>query len=342
MPLFIFASCFSLKSGSVNCSVVNSLLFRNFGFFSRPVLSVSLILYGIILAYWGIFDPQGTQTAFLLDVVPHLRTLAWLVQGKENPSDVENLLGVFEEMPRIIQILLGVGFIAPRLEENKAKVADIDVIVIEVLRTLAKGILKGKKVNVIYGNTMEAIDDVRYITNASTGITGAEIARRAYIEGAEVNVWRSKSSIKPCAPIDEMLFENHSDLVTKSSELSGDLTIVPAAISDFGLTPIDGKIPSKDPQKLELFPLPKVIDSIKGPLVVFKAVSGKDDNELIAKARAMLSENVLLVVGNDIRNVGQPGGRYLFVTRKGEDTFEGTKIEMAKELVRRANECLEE
>ncbi|TLZ71057.1 MAG: hypothetical protein E6K10_06165, partial [Methanobacteriota archaeon] len=67
---------------------------------------------------------------------------------------------------------LGVEFVTPKFEEEKAKLADTEEIVERVIRRIGTRELEGKRVVVITGSTAEPIDDVRVVTNRTTGETG--------------------------------------------------------------------------------------------------------------------------------------------------------------------------
>ncbi|MDY6966266.1 MAG: bifunctional phosphopantothenoylcysteine decarboxylase/phosphopantothenate--cysteine ligase CoaBC, partial [Halobacteriota archaeon] len=95
----------------------------------------------------------------------------------DHPIILENI----EKLKKV-----GVGFIGPRLEGDVAKISNIDDIVLNVERVLSQGLLKGKKVLVTSGATLEPIDPIRVITNRSSGKTGIAIAKEAYKQGADV------------------------------------------------------------------------------------------------------------------------------------------------------------
>ncbi|MEA2055689.1 MAG: bifunctional phosphopantothenoylcysteine decarboxylase/phosphopantothenate--cysteine ligase CoaBC, partial [Candidatus Thermoplasmatota archaeon] len=79
---------------------------------------------------------------------------------------------------------VGIKFIEPKIIENKAKLAETDEIVDHVLKTMGNNDLSGKKILVIGGATAEAIDDVRVITNKSSGKTALLLAKNAFCRGA--------------------------------------------------------------------------------------------------------------------------------------------------------------
>src|SRR5271157_2264986 len=64
--------------------------------------------------------------------------------------------------------------------------ADVELIVSVAMRMLYKKDLAGKMVLVTAGATREYIDDIRFISNPSSGRMGVELAREAYLRGADV------------------------------------------------------------------------------------------------------------------------------------------------------------
>ena len=90
----------------------------------------------------------------------------------------------------------GVGFAGPRIEEGKAKFADIDEIVLRCERAVLNKPLAGKRVLVTSGACREPVDDVRVLTTRSSGRMGGELALEAYRLGADVTVVHN--DILPC------------------------------------------------------------------------------------------------------------------------------------------------
>ena len=89
----------------------------------------------------------------------------------------------------------GISFVKPKIEEKKAKFPNIDDIVLHSLRKLGNKELKGKKVLISAGATFEKIDEVRGITNRSSGKMGVEIAKEAFIRGADVTIIYGNMSV---------------------------------------------------------------------------------------------------------------------------------------------------
>ena len=90
----------------------------------------------------------------------------------------------------------GIIFLNPKMEEGKAKFPSIHDITLQSLRETSEGNLKGKRVLISAGGTYEEIDSVRGITNRSSGKMGLEIAREAFIQGADVTMITGKIDVQ--------------------------------------------------------------------------------------------------------------------------------------------------
>jgi len=233
-----------------------------------------------------------------------------------------------------LQEKLDVTVVGPKIEEGAAKVAEKDQIVDSVIRELHDD-LKGERITVITGRTLEPIDSMRLITNRASGKSGIEIARKAYRRGADIELWHGelKSEIPDWIP--NRSFESLGDLMAMSSDLEGTV-IVPAALSDFKPKDVkDEKISSSGSLKLELEPTPKFIDKIKDKvefLIAYKAEDSRD--EAVEKAEEMIEEGRAdMVIANSLEDVSLEENR-VYIT--GEDQWiEGSKREIAEEILDR-------
>ncbi len=234
----------------------------------------------------------------------------------------------------------GVIFIQPRVEEGKAKIASRDDIVHTVLRTLGDGKFIGKKVLVITGPTYEPIDDIRVITNRSTGFTGVQLALEAYYRGADVEVWAGRG-----VPIPDILdnnintmvrtFETVRDLEKLVDDAKADIILVPAAISDFLVEKHGGKISSSEPSTIELTQAPKILGLLrkktKALIVGFKAETGIPLEELESRAIRRMKEHGLgMIIANLVEDVGPYDTKAMILQKDGnKDIFELEKSELA-------------
>jgi phosphopantothenoylcysteine decarboxylase/phosphopantothenate--cysteine ligase len=201
---------------------------------------------------------------------------------------------------------LGVELVEPREEEDKAKLADLEEIIARVLRRLGPRELSGRSVLVIGGATREPIDDMRIVSNRSTGLTAVALAREAHRLGADVELWMGhcEVAIPPYLPCRR--FETVEDILSLVPKASRDYCLVPAAISDFAPAKAQGKISSDENHiSLEFRATPKVIKALRpvvgGILVGFKAEARVTPAELKRRALERLKEwGADFVVANDI------------------------------------------
>lgn len=233
----------------------------------------------------------------------------------------------------------GVDLIEPKREEDKAKMADIETIVARVIRRLGPRDLEGKKVLVIAGASVEPIDEIRVITNRSTGGTGVELAKAAYERGADTALWIGRHEARLPAWIPSATFETTDHLARMAETVEADICMVPAALADFAPKMQRGKLPSRGgPIELRLEPTPKVLAILrkhtKGALVGFKAEAGVGPTDLKAKAMELQREADLdFVVANDIAKVKGDATAVTVFDRKGRSaSFEGAKALVADQI----------
>ena len=172
------------------------------------------------------------------------------------------------------------------------------------------------KVIVTSGGTREPIDRVRFITNVSTGRTGARIAEELARAGHCVLYLHAEGAVMPVAsetPIDARTFRTFEDLEALLRESLRDFApaavIQAAAISDFKVeAPGEGKLPSGAPVTLRLLPREKLVHELKrwraGPLqvIAFKLTDSRDRAVIDGKLRALASggDTVDWIVHNDL------------------------------------------
>jgi phosphopantothenoylcysteine decarboxylase / phosphopantothenate---cysteine ligase len=224
-----------------------------------------------------------------------------------------------------------VEFVDPVIEEEKAKIAGVDKIVLRCERAVMERPLKDKRVLVTSGACREPVDPVRVLTTRSSGRMGRELALHAFRLGADVTIVHRDTI--PCVtnvPIetaDEMRQAVHRHF----RETGADYYISAAAISDFALERRKAKIPSGRPVKLALEPLPKILDEVMNDyttaVIAFKI---GDDTE--KQAQAMLAHGACMVVTNSPVTMGSDRGDYICVTRNGRVPVSGTKEEVAAAL----------
>jgi len=253
----------------------------------------------------------------------------------KSPVLIENL----EKLRR-----LGVTVIGPKIEEGLAKIVEIDEIILTVEHILSPQKLAGKRILITSGPTIEPIDPIRVLTNRSSGLTGIELAKAAYREGAEVTLVHSKEL--NVLGIKELRVETAREMVDVCmNELRKgyDALISAAAISDFTVDRSEVKLPSTGDLQLHLTPTRKLIEEARNEypelvIVGFKAETNVSNEELLRRAKVKMAHyNLEMVVANDIGKGGiGTAENDVYILRIGTDEIKhvnGAKRIIAEEIV---------
>ena len=183
-----------------------------------------------------------------------------------------------------------------------------------------------KKILITSGGTREYVDDVRVLTNISTGKLGAKIAEKFYWsedEDYEIHYIAPNSAEKLRSMIDDKLLlkDNYhyheitdvESVYDKMKELVPEMDIVihSMAVSDFGFKNCSTKLKSNDIMmfieslKERIYQTPKILSEIKTwnpncKLISFKFEVGLSHEDLIKIAiESGLKNNSDLVIAND-------------------------------------------
>jgi phosphopantothenoylcysteine decarboxylase/phosphopantothenate--cysteine ligase len=249
----------------------------------------------LIATYLSSKCPVYFAPAMDLDMFKHNST-------KENIKKLEENLNILipPTSGELASGLLGVG----RMEEPENIISFIN-------NHLSLNLpLSSKKVLITAGPTQEKIDDVRYISNYSSGKMGISLARVAAELGANVkliigptnqNINHPNIEIINVISADQMydnVLENFS---------STDITICSAAVSDFKpKNPVNKKIKKETGfNNIELIPNKDIlleiskIKSLSQTLVGFALESDNERNNAISK---LTTKNLDLVVLNSLND----------------------------------------
>ena len=233
---------------------------------------------------------------------------------------------------------LGIGFVGSRIEEGKAKIAEIKEIVDAVMHKIAvKKDFSVLRVLVTAGPTVEYIDPIRVITNRSSGKMGVAIVEEALDRGAEVTLVYGLGKATPpsdaCVISVETTEQMREALISELKSKKYDVVIAVAAAADWTLEkPYSRKVSTHKLHSLDLKlkPTKKIIDYVKkvSPkifLVVFRAEYKLSKKDLIESAyKRLLEANADLIVVNDVgkKDVGF-----------GTETNEAFIVDMEKKVV---------
>lgn len=238
---------------------------------------------------------------------------------------------------RNLKVLREAGFeiIEPKIEEGKAKMADIETIVETVIGRLMPKSLAGFKFLITAGPTREPLDPIRLITNRSSGRMGVALAAEALRRGAEVTLVYGPGSVKLPSEAKTVKVETAREMFEAALEelRSGNyhVFIAAAAMADYEVEdPSPVKISTSKLKELtvRLKATPKLVDEVKRQspkifLVAFKAEYKVSTEELKRRALEKLKAcEADLVVANDVSKPGvgfQTGEiEVLIVDRKGK------------------------
>lgn len=220
------------------------------------------------------------------------------------------------------------------------------------------------KLLITSGGTSEKIDQVRSITNHSTGQLGALIAESFLAQGNQVTLITTQNAVKPAAHpnLTIQIIENVQDLLETMQPLvkTHGVLIHSMAVSDYtpiymagfdqitasqdlteflNKTNVQGKISSQDDyQVLFLKQTPKIISQVKkwNPnirLIGFKLLVDVSKEELLTVARASLIKNKAeIIVANDLYDISN-NQHHAFLVKQDSVIEANTKEEIAQQLV---------
>ncbi|MEK9169403.1 MAG: bifunctional phosphopantothenoylcysteine decarboxylase/phosphopantothenate--cysteine ligase CoaBC [Patescibacteria group bacterium] len=254
----------------------------------------------------GIADDFLTTTTLAVTapiiICPSMNVNMW-----RNPIVQENLSKLRSVGYQVIEPtsgMLACGY------EGVGRLENVEIINKEIIKLLKRNdSLKGKKIIITAGGSVEKIDEVRSITNKSSGKMGVAIAEECYLRGADVLLLRAKNSVKPRYLIKEKIFKTAEELLQliKVNIKNTDLFFQVAAVSDFKVDQqVKGKIPSDNFVNLKLISQIKIVDQIKklspkATLIAFKAEYGLSEKDLIKEGQKKLQESKAdYVIANDI------------------------------------------
>ncbi|HAN30069.1 MAG TPA: hypothetical protein DCQ06_00590 [Myxococcales bacterium] len=200
------------------------------------------------------------------------------------------------------------------------------------------------------GGTQEPIDDVRFITNLSTGRLGAHLANwLCQHRDVQVTLLSGPAlSAKPHwvdASVSLVPFTSTVDLQGKLQEQirvrKPQLVFMAAAVADYSPIPVQGKRPSGAEQwTLTMRRNEKLLDQLRcwcgadTVLCGFKLMSSASEPELIDTARAQIARAELdLCVANDLQYIVDGAHPVWLVSAQGEpEHVAGTKAASAARI----------
>lgn len=229
-------------------------------------------------------------------------------------------------------------------EGKLACVKDIHAYALKLLETQIK--LKGKKALITNGATIEKIDDARFISNFSSGLQGAFIAKELQKCGAEIFLVEGNTSHN--VVLSKKLFhrfkvlsahEMHQKVIKILESHQVDYFFSVAAVSDYRIRNFrKGKFPKEDLTSIELELNPDILKAVgflksfrPGKVIGFAAE--EEENLKANGSKKLRNKNCDIVFANSMcfNEVFTKG---IILTKEGEiEAFEGSKEKLAQKLI---------
>lgn len=231
-----------------------------------------------------------------------------------------------------VQILETASGVLACGEIGSGKLLDPELILAEIDKNLDYSVrnfsasesgLQPKKMRVLItgGGTSEPIDDVRVITNRSTGRTASFLANALSESGIDVTYLHSTHALKANSACQHYSFDSFKDLQQliegQLKKNSFDCIVHAAAVSDYSLQKHIGKLDSSAEElHLTLKKNPKIIEQIQilspsSKLYAFKLTSNLNENQIREKVSSLFTTTgCVRVIQNDWLDVAEKNNCY--------------------------------
>ena len=233
-------------------------------------------------------------------------------------------------------------------DTGKGALADVSTIIYETKRMLTEPKFKGQKVVVTGGATSEKIDDVRAVTNLSSGKMAKALADAFYYAGADVTLIASFETAN--APYKTLKFQSSAELkeLVRANLTDANLLAMAAAVSDYTpKTKFEGKLKKQNLGEiwtLELAQNDDILGSLKDFINV-KKIGFKmetDASNAMQNAKNMLEKKsldavCLNVLGGEV-NFSSDSTQITFITHRSAQNIALTsKEDAARQIVNLAS-----
>lgn len=253
----------------------------------------------------GVADDLLT-TALLAARVPVAIAPAMNSAMFDHPATLANLATLNERGYEIVDP--EEGFLAER-ERGVGRLASEERLLGAIERIVTRTLsLRGKRIAITAGPTREAFDPIRFVSNASTGATGIELAREAAARGGDVTLLLGPTMLQPPAGVRVIRFTTAQELYDAAMReaVGVDLTIATAAVADWRPAMRSDSKLKKTGEDLDVTMVrnPDVLAALgerKGGTFLVGFAAETDDHE--ANAREKLRRKHLdAIVVNDVRD----------------------------------------
>ena len=194
-------------------------------------------------------------------------------------------------------------------ENGKGKLASISSIIFTVneVATTSK-LLKSKKILITSGPTQEPIDDVRFITNRSSGKMGVALAKAALLMGAEVTMIAGPQEARIPLQLTVIRVKTALEMLEamKGQAPQHDWIIGAAAVADYRLeNPSPGKLRrSESSLQINLVPNPDIIAEAArlAPNARVIGFAAEPSTDLSIAKEKIRKKSLFAIAANDVGN----------------------------------------
>jgi len=280
----------------------------------------------------GIADDLLTTTA-MATTAPIVLAPAMNVNMYENEATQHNLKILAERGVRIVDADSGYLACGDVGKGRLAEPADIVKTVLDVLEV--KRDMKGKRVVVTAGPTVEPIDAVRYISNPSSGKMGFALAEAAADRGADVVLVTGPVSLDDPEDVEVVRVKTALEMFDAVDSVfeSSDIAVFSAAVSDFKPEQVSDRKLKKglDDEALTTIKLvenPDILATMGEKKHADQYVIGfaAETENVVENARKKLeTKHADMIVGNQVgesKGFGADDNEAVLVTKDGETHLE--------------------
>lgn len=331
-------------AGAINFHVEHIALAN----FADVVLIAPATANFLAKAAHGIADDLLTTT-ILATPAPLLVAPSMNTKMLEHPATQANIEILKKRGVKIIDSEIGLLACGT---SGKGRLAEPENICEEIIKFFAPKILKGKKILVTAGGTIEPIDPVRFICNRSSGKMGFEIAKAAKNHGAEVILIAGNTTVDAPANLKFIKVETAEQMREEVIEEfdSVDAVIMSAAVSDYRVKNIAPQKIKKDSEilTLELVKNPDILKELgqrkKNQLLV--GFAAETQNVIDYAKNKIVEKNLDFIVANDVSKEGAgfavDTNVISIINRAGEvENFpKMTKSELAEKIIARVADLI--
>jgi phosphopantothenoylcysteine decarboxylase/phosphopantothenate--cysteine ligase len=194
-------------------------------------------------------------------------------------------------------------------ENGQGKLASISSIIFAVNEVATTSqLLKGKKILITSGPTQEPIDDVRFITNRSSGKMGVALAKAALLMGAEVTMIAGPQEARIPLQLTVIRVKTALEMLEamKGQAPQHDWIIGAAAVADYRLeNPSPGKLRrSESSLQISFVPNPDIIAEAArlAPNARVIGFAAEPSTDLSIAKEKIRKKSLFAIAANDVGN----------------------------------------